>query len=72
MAWTRADLATLDGAIKSGVLSVRYGDRTVQYQSMGDLMEARRLILAEVEKAEGVKPTPRARFFRVFQSGRGY
>ena len=72
MAWTRADLANLDAAIKSGVLSVRYADRTVQFQSMDDLMKARQLVRAEVDKAEGVvAPRPR-RFFRMFQSGRGY
>jgi len=72
MAWTQADLDKLDAAIKSGVLSVRYGDRTVQYQSTADLMAARRAIAAEVDATTAAsRPKPR-RFFRMFQSGRGF
>jgi len=70
MAWTRADVDKLDRAIASGTLSVRYGDRTITYQSTDAMIKARKLMLSEVEPAEG--KTPRRRTFRLYQSGRGY
>jgi len=70
MAFTRDDLLPLEAAIKSGTLSVRYNDRTVQYQSIKDMLAARRQIIAEVDLAEGIKPK-RGRIFRLFQQGRG-
>lgn len=68
MAFTISDVAAIERAIKSGTLSVQYGDRRVTYQSMDALLKARDLILAEVEVAEG---TPRPRAIRMFQSGTG-
>ena len=68
MAFVRADLAEIEDAIKSGTLSWQKDGRRVQYQSMGDLIRARDLMLAEIEAAEGA---PRRRVFRVYQSGSG-
>ena len=48
MAYTQADLDVLDAAIKSGVVEVRYQDRTVRYRSMEELRSARALAYAEV------------------------
>ncbi len=51
MAWTTTDLANIEAAIASGTLSVQFGDRRVQYQSIGELIKARDLIKAEVDLA---------------------
>jgi len=68
MAFTRDDVAKLDAAIASGRLSVRHGDRQIQYQSVTAMLEARKQMLAEIELAEGKR---KRRTFRVFQSGTG-
>ncbi len=47
MAWTELDKATLRSAIAKGIMSVRYGDREVRYQSLADM----RSLLAEMEAA---------------------
>lgn len=69
MAFTETDLVALEAAIKSGELSVRVGDRTIQYQSMNDLLRARRMIKDELDAAAG--RARRVRVTRVYQSGRG-
>lgn len=69
MAFVRADLEKLERAIASGTLTVRYGDRTITYQSTDALLRARKTVSGEVEAAEGT--TPRRRTFRAYQSGRG-
>ena len=49
MAFTSADLSTLDSAIASGVLKVRFGDgREVTYASTQALLQARAVVKAEV------------------------
>jgi len=48
MAFTQSDLDAIDAAIKAGVSEVRYQDRTVKYQSIKDMMEARTLIVTEL------------------------
>ncbi len=37
--WTQEDITALEAAIKGGTLRVRFGDREVQYQSMGDMLK---------------------------------
>jgi hypothetical protein len=37
--WTQDDIAALEAAIKGGTLRVRFGDREVQYQSMGEMLK---------------------------------
>ena len=37
-AWTSDDLATLEKAIAQGVTEVRYGDKTVIYRSLNDML----------------------------------
>jgi hypothetical protein len=44
MAFTQAQLDALETAIASGTLEVRYGDKTVRYQSTSDMIKARDLI----------------------------
>jgi hypothetical protein len=43
MAFTQAQLDALETAIASGTLEVRYGDKTVRYQSTSDMIKARDL-----------------------------
>lgn len=44
MAWTQAQLDAIESAIASGELTVRFGDRTVTYRSMEELLQARGVI----------------------------
>jgi hypothetical protein len=44
MAWTQAQLDAVEAAIASGELTVRFGDRTVTYRSMDELLQARGVI----------------------------
>lgn len=45
MPFTSNDLATIDAAIATGVKSVQFADRRVEYQSIDDLKKARVEIL---------------------------
>jgi hypothetical protein len=44
MAWTQTQLDAVEAAIASGELTVRFGDRTVTYRSMDELLQARAVI----------------------------
>lgn len=50
LAFTQNDLDTLDAAIASGVLKVKYKDKEVTYASMDDLLKARALVLKSLGK----------------------
>lgn len=52
MAFTQADLTALEGAIKTGVLEVRRGDRMVKYRDLAEMLQARDLIRAELGLVE--------------------
>jgi hypothetical protein len=41
MAYTSDDLTALEGAIKTGALSVKYSDREVTYRSLKDMRSLR-------------------------------
>lgn len=41
MAFTQTQLDALEAAIASGTLEVRYGDKSVRYQSTADMIRAR-------------------------------
>jgi hypothetical protein len=41
VAWTQQQLDAIEAAIASGELTVRFGDRTVTYRSMDELLQAR-------------------------------
>lgn len=63
MAFTSTDLSTIEAAIATGTLRVRFADgREVTYQSGADLRAARAMILSEVTAAAA---TPPARMTRV-------
>lgn len=54
MAFTASQLAALEAAIASGILSVRFDGppaRTITYQSMADLIRARDIAKATVDNA---------------------
>lgn len=44
MPWTQTQLDAVERAIASGELTVRFGDRTVTYRSMEELLQARAVI----------------------------
>lgn len=48
MAFTVEQYETLKRAIVSGVQSVTYGDKTVNYRSIADMKEALRIMEAEL------------------------
>lgn len=48
MAYTSEQLATLEAAIASGTMIVRYGDKTVQYHSLSVMRELRREMMTEL------------------------
>lgn len=59
MAFTAADLATINTAIATGATRVRFADgREVTYQSAADLLRVRALITDEIN-ASSATPEPR-------------
>lgn len=46
--FTVAQLEAIEKAIASGTLKVRYDGKEIQYQTLGELMNARRAIRAEL------------------------
>ena len=69
MAYTEQDLAELQAARKSGLLTVRHADgRQVTFQSAKEMRKLEDEMRAEIDAAAGKR---RRRTFRVFQSGRG-
>ena len=53
MAWTQLQLDAIEAAIASGELTVRFGDRTVTYRSMDELLRARAVVNDAVSAASG-------------------
>lgn len=53
--FTQAHLAAIEEAIAGGYLKVRYDDKEVTYQTMGDLLKARALIAAQVNQASPMR-----------------
>jgi ABC-type microcin C transport system duplicated ATPase subunit YejF len=72
MAWTITDLAAVEQALRSGATTVRYGDRSVTYQSTKELRALRNEMQREIAAAAGTLPPRRSRTTRVYQSGRGW
>ncbi len=62
--WTEADIAALETAIKGGTLRVRFGDREVQYQSIGEMLKLLQTMKDAVAAAgpTGASRTTYARF----------
>jgi hypothetical protein len=53
MAWTQQQLDAIETAIASGELTVRFGDRTVTYRSMDELLQARAVIKNALDAEAG-------------------
>lgn len=69
MAFTTTDLATVEAALATGALRVRYADgREVTYQNAADLLRVRATILGEIAAASATRP-PRSTLVRF---DRGY
>ncbi len=70
MAFTKEQAVALEAAIAAGVLSVRYADRTITYQSL----DAMRRTLKQMREELGEGPNSgrrRSRVVRLYQSGTG-
>lgn len=66
MAFSASDLATIEAAIATGALRVRFADgRQVDYQSGADLLKARALLLAEISAASASPPQRMSRVVHV-------
>lgn len=50
MAWTEKDKEALKKAIASGVRTVSYSDRRVEYRSLDEMLETLSMIEAELEQ----------------------
>lgn len=51
MALSQADLDNLDAAIASGTLIARINDKEIRYQTSGDMLAARQMIVATLAAA---------------------
>jgi len=56
MPWTQTQLDAIEASIASGELTVRFGDRTVTYRSMDELLQARAVIKDALESEAGTAP----------------
>jgi hypothetical protein len=65
--WTQADITALETAIKSGVLSVQFGDRSVQYHSVAEMLKLLDTMKAAVEASSGTTTTRTT--YAVFKKG---
>ena len=50
MSFTQSDLQELDKAIASGVKKVKYSDREVEYRDTAQMLQARSVILQELNR----------------------
>lgn len=50
--WTQADLDALNASIASGHTEVRYGDRTVKYRSLDEMVRIKAAMLRDLNKAK--------------------
>ena len=53
MAWTQTDLDALETAIKAGVRTVQYGDRSISYHSLEEMLKLRDVMKQAVNTAAG-------------------
>ena len=74
MPFTSSDLVSVDAAIASGELRVNVNGRDITYRTVGELKEARSLIVAEIAQAAATSAGtgPRRGAYRVtFTTHRG-
>ena len=61
MTYTPADLDALQQALLSGERRVSFGDKTVEYRSVGELQAAIRTVAAALARDQGTAPTRQIR-----------
>jgi len=54
MAWTQSQLDALDVAISKGTRTVSYGDKTVTYHTLDEMLKLRAQMMAEIAAAAGM------------------
>lgn len=64
MAWTQTDRDTLAARIATGELRVSYGDKTVMYHSLREMMDLLGVMNAELEAAANTSRHARVAFSR--------
>ncbi|MDP9533974.1 hypothetical protein BS643_12710 [Pseudomonas protegens] len=67
MSFTQKHLDAIEAAIARGEKTVRYGDRTVEYRTVDELLRAREEIRGSLAAAAG----PRSRVVRLYHGGKG-
>ena len=67
MSFTPKHLDAVESAIARGEKTVRYADRTVEYRTVDELLQARGQILASMHAAA----VPRAKTIRLYHAGKG-
>jgi len=55
MAFTQSDLNAINTAIASGVLEVEFENERTKYNSIGELIKAKKAIQAELDSVGGVR-----------------
>ena len=65
MAWTQADLDSMNAAIASGEQSVKYPNGSVEYRSLADMER----IKGQMEAELGITPTLRTRRYASTSKG---
>ena len=68
MAFTQDDVVRIERGLAKGEHIVRFADRTVEYRSVQELIEARDRMLNELSKVG----RRRARLVRLFHAGKGW
>lgn len=68
MAWTQTDIDALKAAIAKAERRVTYGDKTVEYRDMSEMLRALKVIEAEVAATNGTTAPSRT---ILVQHGRG-
>lgn len=63
MAFTQTQLDALDEAIASGTLEVSYDHKKVQYRSLAEMMQIRRMMADEIARAGAPKSRRRVAVF---------
>ncbi|MBJ7372540.1 MAG: hypothetical protein JHD19_13900 [Pseudomonas sp.] len=67
MSFTQQHLDVIEKAIARGEKIVRFGDRTVEYRTINELLQAREEIRTSLLNAAG----PRSRVVRLYHGGKG-
>jgi len=69
--WTQSDIDALEAAIKVGRLSVRFGDRSVQYQSITEMLKLRQEMIDAVASSGGTSTQNRTSYASFSKGGSG-